>query len=219
MSVRSASSSIERTRPIRLTCRYQLFSSSTVNAARGSRRMKRSRSRLSSMFTSTRPSSQSYHVGTVCGEPSGRSVATTAGLGRERNSSISGGTGTCGIGGAYPRFSQKRFSPAYDCQNCIARIEGPVAMDVADVVACVAGRLEAFEAENLLSDDLDVPFRNGSEFAPERVERVPVEPSRAGFEAGWIDEVRCADLGNVNGQARVLTHEHARGASVVEMDV
>src|SRR6266540_1090806 len=41
MSVRSASSSIERTRPIRLTCRYQLFSSSTVNAASGSRRMKR----------------------------------------------------------------------------------------------------------------------------------------------------------------------------------
>jgi hypothetical protein len=34
-----------------------------------------------SMFSRTRPSSQSYQVGTVCGEPSGRTVPTTAGLG------------------------------------------------------------------------------------------------------------------------------------------
>src|SRR5436853_3414478 len=48
------------------------------------------------MFSSTRPSSQSYQVAAVCGEPSGRSVATTAGFGFARNSSSSGGTGTDG---------------------------------------------------------------------------------------------------------------------------
>src|SRR5437667_5652327 len=77
---------------------YQLRSSSTVRAARGSRRKNRSRSLLSSMFSSTRPFSQSYQVGAVCGEPSGRSVATTAGFARERNSSTSAGTGTVGTG-------------------------------------------------------------------------------------------------------------------------
>jgi hypothetical protein len=48
------------------------------------------------MFKSTRPSSQSYQVAAVCGEPSGRSVATTAGFAFARNSSTSGGTGTGG---------------------------------------------------------------------------------------------------------------------------
>src|SRR5207244_807045 len=43
----------------------------------------------------------SYHVGTECGDPSGRSVATTAGLGRDRNSSSSSGTGTGGTRKAY----------------------------------------------------------------------------------------------------------------------
>jgi hypothetical protein len=48
------------------------------------------------MFRSTRSPSQRYHVATVCGEPSGRSEATTAGFGRRRNSSISGGSGSGG---------------------------------------------------------------------------------------------------------------------------
>src|SRR6476660_8146909 len=50
------------------------------------------------MFKSTRPSSQSYQVAAVCGEPSGRSFATTAGFALARNASTSGGTGTGGTG-------------------------------------------------------------------------------------------------------------------------
>ena len=42
------------------------------------------RSRLASMLSRTRPSSQAYQVATECGEPSGLIVATTAGCGRER---------------------------------------------------------------------------------------------------------------------------------------
>src|SRR5436853_3075528 len=98
MSASESSSAIETIFPSRLTCEYQPSSPlpRTVSAARGSRRMYPSRSLVSSMFRSTRPSSQSYQVGTLCGEPSGRSVATTAGFGRRRNSSTSGGTGTLG---------------------------------------------------------------------------------------------------------------------------
>src|ERR1022692_3210822 len=48
------------------------------------------------MFSSTRPSSQSYQVAAVCGVPSGRMVATTAGFGFARKASTSGGTGTGG---------------------------------------------------------------------------------------------------------------------------
>src|SRR5919204_2887525 len=53
------------------------------------------------MFSSTRPASQSYHVGTLCGDPSGRRVATTAGFACARNWSTSGGTGTGGTSGGY----------------------------------------------------------------------------------------------------------------------
>src|ERR671937_1006198 len=52
------------------------------------------------MFSRTRPSSQSYHVAAVCGEPSGRSVAITAAFGCARNSSTSSGTGTLGTRGS-----------------------------------------------------------------------------------------------------------------------
>src|SRR6476619_6789100 len=108
MSVRSGSSSIETTRPIKLMWLYQFRSSSTVSAARGSRRRNRRRRRLSSMFSSTRPSSQSHQVGTVCGDPSGRSVAMTAGFGRDRNSSTSGGTGTGGTRESLRRRDRRR---------------------------------------------------------------------------------------------------------------
>src|SRR5262245_42404108 len=98
MSRSLSSFSNETTCPRRLTWRYQSSSSSTVSATRGSWRMNRSRSRLSSMFTRMRPGSQSYQVATVCGEPSRRSEAITAGFGRRRNSSTSAGTGGGGIG-------------------------------------------------------------------------------------------------------------------------
>ena len=77
------------------------------------------------MFRRMSPSTQSYQVATEWGEPSARSVATTAGFGSRRNASISGGTGAGGIARAYvlrsARVSQYRFRPAYDCQIGIAR--------------------------------------------------------------------------------------------------
>src|SRR5579884_18377 len=50
------------------------------------------------MLTRTRPSSQTYQVGTDTGWPSGRTVAITAGLGWARNWSIFAGTGGLAIG-------------------------------------------------------------------------------------------------------------------------
>src|SRR5262245_50482407 len=96
MSSSSVSSTSSATRPSRFTCRYQLSASSTVSERRGSRRRNPSRARLSSMFSSTREPSHRYQVATACGEPSGRTVATTAGLGRRRSSSMSGGNGRLG---------------------------------------------------------------------------------------------------------------------------
>src|SRR3954471_3865566 len=48
------------------------------------------------MLRRTRPCSQSYQVAAVWGAPLGLTVATTAGFGRARKASISGGTGTRG---------------------------------------------------------------------------------------------------------------------------
>src|SRR5439155_6287724 len=98
MSCSPRSSSRDATRPRRLTWRYQSSASSTVSATRGSRRMNRSLSLAWSMLSKTRSPSQSYQVATVWGEPFRRSDATTAGLGRRRNSSTSAGTGADGIG-------------------------------------------------------------------------------------------------------------------------
>src|SRR5258708_14070798 len=64
---------------------------------RGSCRMFPSRSRDSSMLTSTREPSQSYHVAAVCGEPSLRSVAITGGFGLRNMPAGSGGSGGLGI--------------------------------------------------------------------------------------------------------------------------
>src|SRR3954471_16720709 len=97
MSTRSTSSSIDTTRPRRLTWRYQSSAASTVSETRGSRRRYSRRARASSMLTSTRPSCHRYQVATVCGAPSRLSVAITAGLGCSRNSSSSAGSGSLGI--------------------------------------------------------------------------------------------------------------------------
>jgi hypothetical protein len=53
------------------------------------------------MFSSARSPSQMYQVATVCGEPSDLSEATTAGLGRRRNASISEGSGSGGTPRSY----------------------------------------------------------------------------------------------------------------------
>jgi hypothetical protein len=57
----------------------------------------------------TRPSSQTYHVAVVCGEASGWSVAITAGLGCDRNSSSCRGSGDFGM---HPRIPGQRQSDA-----------------------------------------------------------------------------------------------------------
>src|SRR5579872_95528 len=56
-----------------------------------------SRRRVSAMLTRTREPSQSDHVAAVCGEPSLRSVAMTAGFGLRSIASASGGSGGFGI--------------------------------------------------------------------------------------------------------------------------
>src|SRR5829696_3935883 len=126
MSTSSGSSSKNTTRPKRLTWEYQLSSPSTVRETRPSRRMNARRSLVTSMFTSARPSCQSYQVATVCGEPSGRSVAITAGLGRRRNSSISGGTGGSGI--ARP-FDEGNDVAVVELDARLAGVEGGSACD------------------------------------------------------------------------------------------
>jgi hypothetical protein len=101
----------------------------------------------------------------------------------------------------------------------VARIERPVAVEVGDVVRRVPGRREAIEAEDVFADDVHVLLRYRREFAPERVERVAVQPSRASFEALGRDQVRCPDLRDVHLERRVLADEYAGGARVVEVDV
>ena len=87
------------------------------------------------------------------------------------------------------------------------------------MVRRVARRREAGEAEHAVADDVHVRRRHGRELAPERVERVAVEPARAALEPLGLDEVRRADLRDVHLQRRVLADEHACGARMVEVDV
>ena len=83
----------------------------------------------------------------------------------------------------------------------------------------VAGRGEGLEPEHRAVDRVDVLLRDRRELAPERVERVAVEPARALLEPLGLDEVRRADRRDVHLQAGVLADEHARRAGVVEVDV
>src|SRR4029077_20837117 len=82
----------------------------TVRLTFGLLRIQPRRLRTSSMLTSNSPSSQSYQVATVMGNPSGRTQAMTAAFGRLRNSTTVGGSlrvgthptyslGRCGGGG------------------------------------------------------------------------------------------------------------------------
>jgi hypothetical protein len=64
---------------------------------RGSFRRLRARRLPATMLNSTLPSSQSYQVAVVAGDPSGRTVATTAGRGARTKRSNSGGSGGVGI--------------------------------------------------------------------------------------------------------------------------
>ena len=75
----------------------------------------------------------------------------------------------------------------------VARVEGAVLVQHRDVVARVAGAREALQPEHDVSDDVDVLGRDGHELAPERVERVAVEPPGARLEPARLDEMRRAD--------------------------
>ena len=101
----------------------------------------------------------------------------------------------------------------------VAGIERARRVEVADVMARVAGSRKALEPDDLRSGDADVRLRHRSELAPQRIERVAVEPAGARFEPARIDEMRSADRRHVDLQRRVLAHEHARGAGMVEVDV
>ena len=101
----------------------------------------------------------------------------------------------------------------------VAGVERAVRIEVADVVPRVAGRREAFEPDDAVADDVDVLLRHRRELAPERVEPVAVEPSRARLELRRVDQVRRSHVGDVHLQAGVLPHENAGRAGVVEVDV
>src|SRR4051812_28109757 len=101
----------------------------------------------------------------------------------------------------------------------IARIERAVAVEVTDVVAGVPRAGEGREAERLLAHRMDVRLWHRRELAPEPVEVVAVESTRASLETAGVDQVRRADLRDVHLQLGVLADEHARGACMVEVDV
>src|SRR4029077_16998138 len=77
------------------------------------------------------------------------------------------------------RRRRKDGAPGLDANaGRVARVERAVTVEVGDVMRRMARRREAVEAENALADDVHVLRRHGRELAPERVERVAVEPSR-----------------------------------------
>src|SRR3954462_6285996 len=96
MSFRSGSSS-RLMRPCSVMCRYHWSPSRTVSETRGSCLRYSRRLRPSSMFTSTRPSSQTYHVATVFRAPPGVTVPTIAGFGFAWTSWSSAGSGGFGM--------------------------------------------------------------------------------------------------------------------------
>ena len=61
--------------------------------------------------------------------------------------------------------------------------------------------------------------RHRDQLAPELVERVAVQAPRARLEARGVDEVRGADLGDVDVERGMAANEHAGRAGVVEVDV
>jgi hypothetical protein len=101
----------------------------------------------------------------------------------------------------------------------VPRIQRPVGVEIGDVVPGVPRRWEALEPEGGLADDVDALLRHRRELAPEIVERVPVEAAGAVLQLRGVDEVRGADLRDMDLQRRVLADEDARGAGVVEMDM
>jgi hypothetical protein len=101
----------------------------------------------------------------------------------------------------------------------VAGIERAVSGEVGDVVTGVSRGGECGQAERLVADCVDVRFGDRGQLSPQVVERGAVEASRAALEPGRVDQVRRADLGDVDLQISMLTDEDAGGARVVEVDV
>src|SRR6185295_16659601 len=96
MSLRSGSSS-SAMRPWSVMWRYHESPSRMVSDTRGSLRRYPRRLRPSSMFTSARPSSQTYQVATVFGLPSGATVPMIDGFGLRKTFWSASGSGGLGI--------------------------------------------------------------------------------------------------------------------------
>jgi hypothetical protein len=101
----------------------------------------------------------------------------------------------------------------------VARVQRAVVVQHRDVVARMARARKAFEPDDAIAHDPDVLLRHGDELAPEAVERVAVQPARARLEPRWVDQVGCADDGDVHLKRGVLANECSGGPGVVEVDV
>src|SRR3954471_6359935 len=120
-------------RPCSVMCRYQDSPSRTVSETRGSLRRYSRRLRPSSMFTTAWPSSQTYHVATVLGAPSGATVPMIAGFGLARTRWSSSGSGGLGMVGCPTRCARR---------DCARRREGYL-NSVGDVGGVAAGEHDA----------------------------------------------------------------------------
>ena len=106
----------------------------------------------------------------------------------------------------------------------VARVERAVRVQVRHVVPCVAGSREAVEPDDAIADDVDVRLGTGASSPHRLVERVAVEPPGARVELRRVDEVRRADLGDVDMQRRdargraLLRPPHGRGGCGREED-
>src|ERR671910_2272287 len=111
--------------PCTLTCRYHDSPSNTVSETRGFARMCWRRFRPVSRLTRMRPPSHRYHVATVTGVPSARTVPMTAGFGLFSTSIRFAGIG--GLATRAPRRSSSR------CATAIAA--APFRVDAASATA------------------------------------------------------------------------------------
>ena len=117
--------------------------------------------------------------------------------------------------------SRRRDLPVrLDANACrITRVQRPVGAEIGDVMPGVPLRREGLQPEGHLADDADALLWHRRELAPEVVERIAVEAASAVFQLRRVNEMRGAELRDVDLELRVLAHEDARGAGVVEVDV
>jgi hypothetical protein len=87
------------------------------------------------------------------------------------------------------------------------------------VVLRMSGSGEGLEPRDGPFGDPDVRRRDGGELTPELVEGLAVQPAGTRFEPRRIDDVRRADLGDVDDEIGVSPDEYACCARVIEMDV